>query len=140
MVELRAEIKNMETLLAFDFGLRRIGVAVGNTFIQQAQPLKIITITSTNIKFTEFGKLIMDWGPARCIIGLPIYPDGTIHEMSMQCRHFANQLRIRFGVTIVLVDERYSSSVISSRRGKFVDAIAAAIILQQYFDDICKTK
>lgn len=125
----------METLLAFDFGLKRIGVAIGNTLIKQAQPLTIISATTNDAKFTELGKLIEQWQPARCIVGLPSHPDGAEHEMTVRCRRFANQLHGRFGVDTVLVDERYSSAVIPQRRGEHIDAEAAAIILQQYFDD-----
>ena len=126
----------METLLAFDFGLKHIGVAIGNTLIKQAQPLTIITAATNDAKFVELGKLIDEWKPARCIVGLPSHPDGAEHEMTVRCRRFANQLHGRFGVVTVLVDERYSSAVIQQRRGEAIDAQAAAIILQQYFDDI----
>ena len=125
----------METLLAFDFGLKRIGVAIGNTLIKQAQPLTIISATTNDGKFAELGKLISEWMPARCIVGLPSHPDGAEHEMTVRCRRFANQLHGRFGVETVLVDERYSSAVIEQRRGEHIDDEAAAIILQQYFDD-----
>ena len=125
----------METLLAFDFGLKRIGVAIGNTLIKQAQPLTIISAATNDAKFVELGKLIGEWTPARCIVGLPAHPDGAEHEMTVRCRRFANQLHGRFGVETVLVDERYSSAVIEQRRGEHIDAEAAAIILQQYFDD-----
>jgi len=125
----------VETLLAFDFGLKRIGVAIGNTLIKQAQPLTIISAATNDAKFTELGKLIEQWQPARCIVGLPSHPDGAEHEMTVRCRRFANQLHGRFGVATVLVDERYSSAVIPQRRGEHIDAEAAAIILQQYFDD-----
>jgi len=125
----------VETLLAFDFGLKRIGVAIGNTLIKQAQPLTIISAATNDGKFAELGKLIEEWTPTRCIVGLPSHPDGAEHEMTVRCRRFANQLHGRFGVETVLVDERYSSAVIEQRRGEHIDAEAAAIILQQYFDD-----
>jgi putative Holliday junction resolvase len=69
------------------------------------------------------------------VIGLPSHPDGAEHEMTVRCRRFANQLNGRFGVATVLVDERYSSAVIPHRRGEVIDAEAAAIILQQYFNE-----
>ncbi len=126
----------METLLAFDFGLKRIGVAVGNTVLKQAQPLKVIVAATNVAKFAEVGDLIETWQPALCIVGLPSHPDGQEHEMSVRCRRFANQLQGRYGVATVLVDERYSSAVIAQRRGELIDAQAAAVILQQYFDEI----
>ena len=124
-----------EVLLAFDFGLKRIGVAVGNTLLKQAQPLKIIHAESNDAKFAEISTLIGEWRPARCIVGLPLHPDGAEHEMTVRCRRFANQLHGRFGVDTVLVDERYSSAILTEQRGNHVDDQSAAIILQQYFDE-----
>jgi putative holliday junction resolvase len=123
------------TLLAFDFGLKRIGVAVGNTLLQQAQPLTVISAEANDAKFAAIGALLKEWTPARCVVGLPLHPDGAEHEMTVRCRRFANQLHGRFGVETVLVDERYSSAVLAAKRGAVIDAEAAAIILQQYFDD-----
>ena len=124
-----------EILLAFDFGLKRIGVAVGNTILKQAQPLKIIHAESNDTKFAVIGALIEEWQPSRCIVGLPFHPDGAPHEMTVRCRRFANQLHGRFGVDTVLVDERYSSAVLAEQRGKAIDDLSAALILQQYFDE-----
>ena len=128
----------METVLGFDFGLKRIGVAVGNTLIKQAQPLMVISAATNDEKFASIATLMQEWQPTRCIVGLPRHPDGAEHEMTIRCRRFANQLHGRFGVEAVLVDERYSSAVIPQRRGEHIDAQAAAIILQQYFDDDAK--
>ncbi|HVL74758.1 MAG TPA: Holliday junction resolvase RuvX [Noviherbaspirillum sp.] len=125
----------METVLAFDFGLKRIGVAVGNSLTRHAQPLTVIQAATNDAKFEAIGKLIEAWQPKRCIVGLPMHPDGAEHEMSVRCRRFANQLNGRFGVATTLVDERYSSAVLQQRRGETIDAEAAAIILQQYFND-----
>jgi len=125
----------METILGFDFGLKRIGVAIGNTLIRQASPLTVIHEESNDGKFAAVEALLKEWQPARSVVGLPRHPDGAEHEMTARCRRFANQLHGRFGVAIVLVDERYSSAVISQKRGEVIDAEAAAIILQQYFDE-----
>ena len=125
----------LETLLGFDFGLKRIGVAVGNSMVRQAQPLTIVSAATNDAKFAAIETLVKEWQPARCIVGLPRHPDGAEHEMTARCRRFANQLQGRFGVATVLVDERYSSAVIPRRRGGSIDAQAAAIILQQYFDE-----
>ena len=125
----------METVLGFDFGLKRIGVAVGNTLLKQAQPLTIIQAATNDAKFAALEQLVRQWQPSRCIVGLPRHPDGAEHEMTVRCRRFANQLHGRFGVAVGLVDERYSSAVISRQRGELIDDQAAAIILQQYFDD-----
>jgi putative Holliday junction resolvase len=128
-----------ETVLGFDFGLKRIGVAVGNTLLRQAQPLKIIDAATNDAKFAEIAVLIEAWAPKRCVVGLPLHPDGAEHEMTVRCRRFANQLHGRYGVEAILVDERYSSAVLARHRGERIDAEAAALILQQYFDDVLMT-
>ncbi len=124
----------MMTVLAFDFGLKRIGVAVGNTLIRQAQPLHVIDEATNDGKFDAISQLIAEWQPQRVVIGLPLHPDGAEHEMSVRCRRFANQIHGRFGVETVLVDERYTSAVLTQRRDQRIDHEAAALILQQYFD------
>lgn len=125
----------MQTVLGFDFGLKRIGVAVGNTVIRQAQPLTIISAATNDGKFAAIAALINEWQPGLCVVGLPSHPDGSEHEMTVRCRRFANQLHGRFGVETTLIDERYSSAVVPQRRGELIDAEAAAIILQQYLND-----
>ncbi|MEG1114138.1 MAG: Holliday junction resolvase RuvX [Janthinobacterium sp.] len=124
----------MDTILALDFGLKRIGVAIGNTMICQAKPLSVITATANEPKFAAIDSLIKEWGASRIVVGLPSHPDGTEHEMSARCRRFANQVHGRFNLPVELVDERYSSAVIAAKRGEVIDDRAAAIILQQYFD------
>ena len=124
------------TILAFDFGLKRVGVAVGNTFLKQAQPLTVITSESNQTKFDAIASLLKEWQVTHCVVGFPSHPDGAEHEMSARCRRFAHQLEGRFGVTTSLVDERYTSAVLNARRGQADDANAAALILQQYFDEM----
>ncbi len=123
------------TLLAFDFGLQRIGVAVGNTFLRQATALTVVSGSSSQAKFNVIEALLKEWQVSHCIVGVPCHPDGAEHAMTVRCRRFAHQLEGRYGVTTSLVDERYSSAVIAARRGEVIDAKAAAIILQQYFDE-----
>ncbi|MBG6219833.1 putative Holliday junction resolvase [Janthinobacterium sp. CG_23.4] len=124
----------IDTILAFDFGLKRIGVAIGNSMICQAKPLSVITATANEPKFAAIDSLIKEWGASRIVVGLPSHPDGTEHDMSARCRRFANQVHGRFSLPVELVDERYSSAVIAAKRGEVIDDRAAAIILQQYFD------
>lgn len=123
------------TILAFDFGLKRIGVAVGNTFLKQAQALTVISAESNQEKFDAIAALLKEWQVTHCVVGLPSHPDGNEHEMTVRCRRFSNQLEGRFGITTTLVDERYTSAVIAAKRGQVIDAQAAALILQQYFDE-----
>ena len=124
----------MSTVLAFDFGLKRIGVAVGNTLLRQATPLAGIAAASNENKFAAIGQLLEEWQPSTLVVGLPLHPDGAEHAMSQRCRRFANQLHGRYALPAVLVDERYTSAVFTQRRGVAVDSEAAALILQQYFD------
>ena len=125
---------SIDTIFAFDFGVKRIGVAMGNTMIRQAEPLKVISAIDNAARFTAIQAMLDEWKPARLVVGLPMHPDGAEHEMTARCRKFANQLHGRFNLPVELVDERYSSAVISSKRGEVIDDRAAAIILQQYFD------
>ncbi|CAN7718457.1 MULTISPECIES: Holliday junction resolvase RuvX [Duganella] len=125
---------SIETVFAFDFGVKRIGVAMGNTMIRQAEPVKVITAIDNATRFADIQALLDEWKPARLVVGLPMHPDGAEHEMTARARKFANQLHGRFNLPVELVDERYSSAVISARRGELIDDRAAAIILQQYFD------
>lgn len=124
----------MSTVMAFDFGLKRIGVAVGNRLMKQAQPLTLIEAATNVEKFTAIGGLINEWQPDTIVVGLPLHPDGAEHEMSVRCRRFAHQITGRFGLPTVLVDERYTSAVLTASRGEHVDSQAAALILQQFFD------
>jgi putative Holliday junction resolvase len=125
----------LEIILGFDFGIKRIGIAMGNTLTGQAQPLAVVHAIDNAARFKQIGELIAQWSPARLVVGEPLHPDGAEHEMTLRCRRFANQLHGRFNLPVHLVDERYSSAVIQAKRGEIIDAKAAAIILQQYFDD-----
>ncbi len=124
----------MSTVIAFDFGLKRIGVAVGNTLLRQATPLAVIEAATNDGKFAAIAAVLGEWEPDIAVVGLPLHPDGAEHEMSVRCRRFANQLNGRYGLPTVLVDERYSSAVLAQQRGQHIDSDAAALILQQYFD------
>ena len=125
----------IEIVFGFDFGIKRIGIAMGNTLTAQAQPLSVVKAIDNATRFTQIGALIDQWKPTRLVVGEPRHPDGAEHEMTLRCQRFANQLHGRFNLPVTLVDERYSSAVISAKRGEVIDDRAAAIILQQYFDD-----
>ncbi|MBR7070412.1 MAG: Holliday junction resolvase RuvX [Oxalobacter sp.] len=124
-----------EVIIGFDFGLKKIGVAIGNTLSSSARPLTIIHEEANDRKFAAIEALLKEWQPTLAVVGLPRHPDGTEHEMTAHCRRFANRLNGRFGLATVHVDERYSSKVLGFRRGEEDDAHAAALILQQYFDE-----
>ena len=123
------------TIMAFDSGTRRIGVAVGNTLTQAGQPLKVIAEQFEDARFKAIAVLLQEWQPNRLVVGLPCHPDGTEHEMSAKARRFGNQLHGRFGLPVEWVDERYTSAVLESDPDMRdnLDAESAALILQQYF-------
>jgi putative Holliday junction resolvase len=121
--------------MAFDFGTRRIGVAVGNTLTQAGQPLKTISETSSDTSFKVIEGLLREWQPNRLVVGLPCHPDGAEHEMSAKARRFGNQLHGRFQLPVDWVDERYTSAVLEGdpNMRDNLDAQSAALILEQYF-------
>ncbi|MCY0387538.1 Holliday junction resolvase RuvX [Robbsia sp. Bb-Pol-6] len=137
-------------LLGFDYGEKRIGVAIGNSLTGSARALGIVENRDRQYRFDEIGKLIAAWQPDTLIVGLPCHPDGAPHAMTQLARRFGNQLNGRFDLPVVWVDERYSSVAArdgnvprrapqrGARRpgpGTAIDDEAARIILQQYLDD-----
>jgi putative Holliday junction resolvase len=120
-------------LLAFDFGTRRIGVAVGNTLLRTAQPLRSLQ-GQGDARFVQIAALIDEWRPAALVVGLPLHPDGQAHEVTSQARRFGRRLHGRFGLPVHWVDERYSSVDAEARGAPDVDAAAACVILQQFLD------
>ena len=136
--------KTGATALAFDFGQRRIGVAVGNLGLRLAHPLATISSTNTDEQFESISRLIREWQPVLLVAGLPLHADGIEHEITRQARRFARRLEGRFGIKTVLVDERYTSIDASAAlreagiKGKkqkpLLDQVAAQLILQTYFD------
>lgn len=128
-----------ETILAFDFGEKRTGVALGNTLTRFARPLCNIAEIEGARRIAAAGELIAEWKPERLLVGLPLGNDGAETEMTRRARRFGNQLNGRFGLPVEFVDERYSSAVVEggfSRADKHeIDAAAAAVILQAWLDE-----
>lgn len=135
----------MGTVLGFDFGLARIGVAVGETETGHAHPLAVIADEANAVRFAAIEQLLAEWKPAALVVGLPTHLDGSEHAMTARCRRFANQLHGRYGLPVTLVDERLSSVEAEERlrdaghRGwrkqkPRLDSAAAQIILLQYFE------
>jgi len=123
------------TVMAFDFGKRRIGVAVGNTLTCLGQPIKTIAESSSDAVFRVVEGLLKEWQPNRLVVGLPCHPDGAEHEMSARARRFGNQLHGRFQLPVEWVDERFTSAVLEGDPDMRdnLDAQSAALILEQYF-------
>ncbi|HYM48479.1 MAG TPA: Holliday junction resolvase RuvX [Burkholderiaceae bacterium] len=120
-------------LLGFDFGTRRIGVAIGNSLTCEARPLTTIDAAENGARWDTLGAVVEQWQPTQLVVGIPRYPDGTEHALTALCERFARQLEGRYRLPVARVDERYSSAV--AERADDVDAAAAAIILQQWFAD-----
>ncbi|MGG1946428.1 Holliday junction resolvase RuvX [Trinickia sp. NRRL B-1857] len=130
------------TLLAFDYGEKRIGVAIGNALTRHARALAVVPNRNREFRFEAMGKLIGEWKPDALVVGLPCHPDGTPHEMTQLAKRFGNQLNGRFNLPVAWVDERYSSVAAdldmrdSGVAADMRDAEAARIILQQYLDGL----
>lgn len=120
------------TLLAFDYGTRRVGVAVGNTLMRQAQPLKTVAAEG-DARFGALQALIAEWQPAALVVGVPFHPDGAGHDNTQRARRFARQLHGRFRLPVHEVDERYTTTEALAEGARDADAAAAAIILDQFF-------
>ena len=120
------------TVLAFDFGEKRIGVAVGNTLMKTSQALTVIEQAHQNQRFETIEEIIREWQPAQLVVGLPVYPDGKPHSMTDKAKRFGNQLKGRFNLPVTWIDERYSS--VEVNQGD--DALAAQVILDQYFSEL----
>ena len=133
------------TVLAFAFGTRRIGVAMGNTRTRMAHPLVTIDDERSGERFAAIAALVAEWQPGTLVVGLPTHADGTEHDMTHRAQRFARQLAGRFRLPVVLVDERWTTEAAQSvmeaagRSGRKEretrDAVAAQLILQSWFDE-----
>jgi putative holliday junction resolvase len=122
----------VQSYLAFDFGTRRTGVAVGNSLLKQAQPLRTVAADG-DARFAPIAELIAEWRPNVLVVGVPFHPDGAAHDNTQRARRFARQLRGRFDLPVQEVDERYTTTEALSEGAADADAAAAAIILDQFF-------
>ncbi|THF63848.1 Holliday junction resolvase RuvX [Pseudothauera nasutitermitis] len=145
MPEAAAPLPARGTLLGFDFGLARIGVAVGELETGQASALATIAGEANQARFAAIEKLLAEWRPVALVVGIPTHLDGNAHELTARCRRFANQLHGRYGLPVAEVDERLSSAEAEHAlrdagvqrwrdRKAAVDAAAARILLQNFLD------
>ncbi len=133
------------TVLAFDFGTRRIGVAVGNTITRTASPLTTIEEARDDARAAAIAALVGDWKPAQLVVGVPVHADGNAHAMTALARDFARSLARRFALPVAEVDERYTTEIAQqmldisatprARHRAVRDQVAAQVILQSWFDD-----
>ncbi len=119
------------SFLAFDFGLRRVGVASGNSVTRQATPMKTVAAEGEQ-RFAEIARLIAQWQPDALVVGVPYHPDGAEHDNTRRARRFARQLHGRFALPVHEVDERYTTTEAAAAGARDLDAASAAIILDQY--------
>lgn len=132
-------------LLAFDFGTKSIGVAIGQQLTGTARPLAALKAQDGTPDWSKIEALLKEWQPDRVVVGLPLNMDGTEQPLTARARKFANRLHGRFGVQVDLHDERLST--VEARadlfsRGGFralnkgsVDSLSAVIILESWFEN-----
>jgi putative pre-16S rRNA nuclease len=138
-----------DTLLGLDFGRRRLGVAVGSSITGTANPLSTISVRDEGPDWPALERLIGEWRPSRLVLGLPYNLDGSEHALRPQVEDLARELQARFELPVELVDERLTSREAEARLREArssgmrrrrvdkeaVDAMAAALILEQYLGD-----
>ncbi len=143
------EASRPKIVLAFDFGLRRIGVACGDTVSRSASALESVPAGPNGPRWEQIGALMGDWQPDMAVVGLPYNVDGSDSDMTGAARGFAAELARRYALAVVLVDERYSSLEAESRLKSAresglrrrrvaksdVDAAAACVILERWFTE-----
>jgi putative Holliday junction resolvase len=122
----------LHTFLAFDFGVKRTGVAYGSRLLKEAQPQTSIAAQG-DARWPLIAKHIAEWQPDALVVGVPFHPDGAAHANTERARRFARQLHGRFGLPVFEVDERYSTTEALSQGAKDADAASACIILNQFF-------
>lgn len=122
---------NAQTFLAFDYGLKRTGVASGNTISRTASPQATIKAEG-DARFVQIADRIHEWQPNALVVGVPYHPDGAAHDNTARALKFARQLRGRFNLPVHEVDERYSTTEAHSFGAKDADAASACIILEQF--------
>ncbi len=123
------------SFLAFDFGLKRTGVATGNSLLRQASPLTTVSAVG-DARFGPIAKLIAEWQPDALVVGIPVHPDGAPHDNTRRAQRFARQLQGRFGLPVHAVDERYSTTEAAAGGARDLDAASAAVILDQFLRNI----
>ncbi|MEZ7848906.1 MAG: Holliday junction resolvase RuvX [Polaromonas sp.] len=122
---------SVQTFLAFDFGLKRTGVASGNRLTRTATPQTTISAVG-DARFGPIAARIKEWQPDALVVGVPYHPDGASHENTLRAKKFARQLRGRFGLSVHEVDERYSTTEAHGLGAADADAASACIILEQF--------
>ena len=126
---------HFQSFLAFDFGLKRTGVASGNRLLGTATPQATIKAEG-DARFALVEARIKEWQPDALVVGVPYHPDGAPHENTRRAQKFARQLRGRFNLQVFEVDERYSTTEALASGARDADAASACIILEQFLRSI----
>ena len=138
-----------DIVLGFDFGQKRIGVAIGYPEVHIASPLETIMAENKQKCFDAISSLVSQWQPKRLIVGLPVHADGTAHGMTTRTLKFIDQLKTRFSLPVEMIDERYTSVIAEDllrktaskkqhRENKsYIDSLSAQLIVQTYLDTVC---
>ena len=124
--------RHFTTFLAFDFGAKRTGVAVGNRMLRTATPQPTIRAEASEARLVAAAERVKEWQPDALVIGVPFHPDGASHDNTARARKFARQLRERLRKPVYEVDERYSTTEALAAGAKDPDAGAACVILEQF--------
>ena len=127
---------HFQSFLAFDFGLKRTGVASGNRLLGTATPQATIKAEGADARFAQVEARIKEWQPDALVVGVPYHPDGAPHENTRRAQKFARQLRGRFNLQVFEVDERYSTTEALASGARDADAASACIILEQFLRSI----
>lgn len=132
------------TILGFDFGMKNIGIAVGQELTGTANPLMVIKARDGIPDWEQIKKLLQEWQPALLVVGLPLNMDGSEQEMTAAARRFGNRLHGRFNIPVEWQDERLSTyealdqmgirSKMDARQRSDVDRISAQLILQSWLN------
>jgi putative Holliday junction resolvase len=120
-----------QTFMAFDYGLKRTGVATGNRITRTATPQATIAADG-EARFVQIAQRLKEWQPDALVVGVPYHPDGAAHDNTARALKFARQLRGRHPLPVFEVDERYSTTEAHSLGAKDADAASACIILEQF--------
>ncbi len=123
---------HFQSFLAFDFGVKRTGVAYGSRMLREAQPQATVNAEG-DARWAPITKRIAEWQPDALVVGVPYHPDGAAHENTAKAKKFARQLNGRFNLPVFEVDERYSTTEAKAQGAKDADAASACIILNQFF-------
>jgi len=122
---------HFQSFLAFDYGTKRTGVAVGNRLTRTATPQATVKAEG-DARFAQIEARVRERQPDALVVGVPFHPDGAAHENTLRARRFARQLRGRLQLPVYEVDERYSTTEALSSGARDADAASACIILEQF--------